>query len=115
MISDLSKVRIFVRPGFTDLRKAINGLSVMIAQEMDQDPLSGSLFLFCNKERRLLKILYWDLNGFCLWQKRLERHRFPWPQRVDEVLEIDYQKIVMLLQGVDFWNVHTKVEYKSVI
>lgn len=115
MIYDIQNARIFIKPGITDMRKAINGLSIIAQQDMNQDPFSGSLFLFCSKSRRLLKILYWDSNGFCLWLKRLEKHKFPWPQNNEEVLEIEYEKIVMLLKGIDFWNAHTKVEYKSVI
>jgi len=115
MLYDISKVRIFIRPGHTDLRKAINGLSVLIQEEMESDPFSGSLYVFCNKDKRLLKIIYWDKNGFCLWQKRLEKHKFPWPSTEEDVLEIDYEKIQMLLQGIDFWNAHTSLAYKSVM
>jgi transposase len=115
MIYDISKTRLFIKPGFTDMRKAINGLSIIAQEEMKLDPFSGSLFLFCGKSKRLLKILYWDKNGFCLWQKRLEKHRFPWPQRLEDCLEIDYDKIVMLLNGIDFWNAHEKLEYRSVV
>ena len=73
MILDFSRYRFFVRPGVTDLRKAINGLTVLVQNEMKNDPFSKSLFLFCNRQRKLLKIVYWDVNGFCLWQKRLEK------------------------------------------
>ena len=68
MILDFSRYRFFLRPGKTDLRKGINGLSVLIQNSMELDPFSSSLFLFCNGERKLLKIVYWDRNGFCLWQ-----------------------------------------------
>ena len=88
----MSNVKIFIRPGHTDLRKAINGLSILIQEEMECDPFSGSLYLFCSKNKRLLKIIYWDKNGFCLWQKRLEKHTFPWPKSEEDVLEIDYEK-----------------------
>jgi len=64
---DFSQTRIFLRPGFIDMRKAINGLSLMTEMEMGMDPFSGSLFLFCGKSRRILKAIYWDRNGFCLW------------------------------------------------
>ena len=67
MILDWEKVRVFVKPGATDMRKQINGLSIIVAEELAMDPLDGSLFLFCNKQRRILKIIYWDRNGFCLW------------------------------------------------
>lgn len=77
MFVNISAVTIYVRPGVTDMRKAINGLSMIASEQMEADPLSGSLFLFCNRYRRILKCLYWDRNGFCLWHKRLERDRFP--------------------------------------
>ena len=59
MIIDLETVNIYVRPGKTDMRKQINGLSILVAEELDLDPFSGALFLFCSKRRHLLKILYW--------------------------------------------------------
>jgi len=64
MIFDLSKARIFLRPGITDLRKAVNGLSVIVQEDIEQDPFSGSVFLFCNRGRKLLKAVYWDRTGF---------------------------------------------------
>ena len=74
MFIDWSAVRIFVRPGATDLRKQINGLAAMAQGEMAQDPFSGSLFVFCNKTRKNLKALYWDRSGFALWQNHLSSH-----------------------------------------
>ncbi len=59
-----------------DMRKSINGLSVLVADKLEISPLSGSLFVFYNKARDKIKILYSDRNGFCLWYKRLEKHRF---------------------------------------
>ena len=72
MFPDFSQIRIFLRPGNTDMRKAINSLTVLVSEDMQGDPLSGSLYLFCNKQRKNMKVLYWDRNGFCLWQKKLE-------------------------------------------
>ena len=66
---NLNNVRIFIKPGRTDMRKQINGLSSIVENEFKQDPISGSLFLFCGRDRKNLKIIYWDKNGFCLWQK----------------------------------------------
>ena len=63
MFVDWESVRVFVRPGATDLRKQINGLAVMAQTVMGGDPLSGHLYLFSNQERRLLKALYWDRTG----------------------------------------------------
>ena len=74
-----SSLKVFLAPGATDLRKSINGLSVLAASGLELDVLSGSLFVFCNRKRDLIKIVYWDRNGFCLWMKRLEKETFQWP------------------------------------
>ena len=114
MIFDLSKVRIFIRPGITDLRKAVNGLSAIVQEEMKHDPFSGSVYLFCNHERKLLKAIYWDRTGFWLSQKRLEKDKFPWPQDQDEAREITPEELQMLLAGIDFFKAHKEIYYKKV-
>jgi transposase len=115
MFLDGSSVRIFVRPGATDLRKQINGLAAMAQGEMSQDLFSGSLFVFCNKTRKILKVLYWDRTGFALWQKKLERHRFPWPKSEEAAKEIAVDQFRMVLDGIDFWNAHQKLSYSTVL
>ena len=100
--------------GITDMRKAINGLVVTVQDQMNGNPLSGNLFLFCNRERRIMKALYWDRNGFCLWQKKLEKHKFPWPSTETEALTITSEQLAMLLRGIDFWHEHTALEYTRV-
>ena len=114
MLLDLSAVEIYVRPGHTDMRKAINGLTIMVQDYMDQNPLSGSLYLFCNRQRRILKALYWDRNGFCLWQKKLEKHKFPWPMTEEDTRQISCEQLSLLLKGIDFWHEHTALEYSHV-
>ena len=57
--------------------KAVNGLSIIVTDDMELDPFAESLFIFCNRNKKLIKALYWDRNGFCLWQKRLEKDKFP--------------------------------------
>jgi len=114
MIIDFEKVAIYVKPGHTDMRKQINGLSVLVQEELEMDPFSGALFLFCNKRRHLLKALYWDRNGFWQMQKRLERDHFPWPMNRTEVEEIDFEKLKQLLSGIDFWEAHKELHYSSV-
>ena len=115
MTVDFDQVDIYVRPGSTDMRKQINGLSILVQEELCLDPFSGSLFLFCNRRRQVLKILYWDRSGFAMWQKRLEaRQRFPWPSCAGEAQRIDVQRLRLLLAGVDFWNAHRELSYRSV-
>jgi transposase len=115
MFVDWDRIRVFVRPGATDLRKQINGLAALAQTDMGQDPLSGHLYLFSNQDRRLLKALYWDKNGFCLWQKRLERDKFPWPHSEEAAREISVEQLRMVLGGIDFWNAHQNLSYRSVI
>jgi transposase len=87
----------------------------MAQGEMAQDPFSGSLFVFCNKTRKNLKALYWDRTGFCLWQKRLERHQFPWPKTEEAAKEIVVDQFRMVLEGIDFWNAHQTLSYTTVL
>jgi transposase len=114
MIIDLSKARIFLRPGITDMRKAVNGLSVIVQEEMKHDPFSGSVYLFCNRERKLLKAVYWDKSGFKKKKKRLEKDKFPWPQDASEARELTVEQLQMLLVGIDFFKAHKELFYKKV-
>ena len=114
MIIDLSNVRIFIRPGSTDLRKGINGLTAIVQMVMKQDPFSGSVYMFCNRGRRLLKAVYWDKSGFWLSQKRLEEEQFPWPKDGNEVRELTVEQLRMLLAGIDFFRAHRELYYKTV-
>ena len=114
MMFDASKARIFIRPGYTDLRKATNGLSAMVEQQMAGEPFSGNVYLFCNRERKLLKALWWERNGFWLSQKRLERDKFPWPETGEEAKELSAEELSMLLRGIDFFKAHQTLYYKNV-
>jgi transposase len=114
MIFDLNKTKIFIRPGVTDLRKAANGLSAIVQEEMKQDPFSGSVYLFCNSDKKLLKAVYWDRTGFWLSQKRLEKDKYPWPDSADEARELTAEELRMLLAGIDFFKAHKEVFYKKV-
>lgn len=112
---EIKDARILVRPGATDMRKAINGLVVIAEQQMGENPFGPALFVFCNAERRILKALYWDRNGFCLWTKRLEKHRFPWPRTSEEAKrEIDAERLRQLLAGIDFWSAHEELFFSAV-
>lgn len=116
MLSDaLNGARVFVRPGPTDMRKQINGLAVLVEEVLEADPFSHAVFLFCNRERRILKAIYWDRTGFALWMKRLEKHRFPWPADGKQARrEITREQLAQLLAGVDFWQAHQRLHYTKV-
>lgn len=93
-------VKVYLAPGVTDLRKSINGLSILVEAQMKLNPFSGYLFGFCNRKRTTIKLLYWDRNGFCLWMKRLEKDRFQWPRIGDNCLKITSQQLTWLLDGL---------------
>ena len=114
MTLDLSRVKIYIRPGSTDLRKAVNGLTVMIQESMQHDPFTGSVYLFCNRERKLIKVIWWDKTGFWLCQKRLEKAKFPWPENSEAIEELTREQLSMLLSGIDFWKAHKPAFYEKV-
>ena len=76
---DFEGAKLYVRPGATDLRKGVTGLLAIIENEMHLDAISKSVFFFCNKSHRQLKIIFWNKTGFWLAQKRLEMATWPWP------------------------------------
>jgi transposase len=115
MTIDLSKARIFIRPGYTDLRKAVNGLAGIIEGQMGGAPFSGNVYIFCNRERKLLKAVWWDRNGFWLSQKRLEQEKYPWPQDESEARELTAEQLKMLLEGIDFFKAHKTLYYKNIL
>ncbi len=83
------------------MRKAIKGLSIVVADYLDLNVFFGNFFVFCNRNRIFVKIRYWDRNGFCLWQKRFEKHRFSWPESEGEVLELSHRQLRWILDGLD--------------
>lgn len=117
MFTPSAGIKVYLAIGNTDMRKAINGLSILVEDSLSLDPFSGSLFVFTNRRRNILKVLYWDRNGFCLWQKRLEKHRFRWPEPGCEVVEIEGQELFFLLEGLDLSRIegHGRLSYTTVI
>jgi transposase len=100
-----------------DFRKAINGLALIVQEEMVLDPYSESLFVFINRARNRIKLLYWERNGFCLWHKRLEKHKFVWPLSHDRVtVSLTIQELNWLLDGFDIWRMppHERLFYDAV-
>ena len=93
-------VRVFLATGATDMRKSIDTLAILVAEQMALDPLSGHLFAFCNRKRDTVKILSWDRNGFCLWHKRLERDRFHWPDSASAARLFSVRELRWLLDGL---------------
>jgi transposase len=84
------------------MRKGFNGLSVLAQDTLKEDPFSGHLFVFRGKRGDLIKVLYWDGQGFCLFAKRLERGRFVWPITKAGVVTLTPAQLSMLLEGIDW-------------
>lgn len=107
MLSLPPSVRIFVARGAVDLRKSFDALSAVVREILRQDPLSGHLFVFLNRRRDRLKVLYWDRCGFCLFYKRLEKGRFA---ELD-VDEIGARELLCVLEGIELSTTRTRRWY----
>ena len=116
MIPADGAVQVYLALGSTDMRKSIDGLALLVSGQLNLNPLSGQLFAFSNRRRTMVKVLYWDRNGFCLWQKRLEQERFRWPQSRDEVLAVGRREFGWLLDGLELHQqrAHKLLEYSRI-
>jgi transposase len=96
----VDQVYVYLHP--VDFRKSINGLSALVELQMELDPFMPAMFVFCNRQRDKVKLLYWEHNGFVLWYKRLEKQRFTWPlAQGQQARELSPQLLSWLLDGVD--------------
>lgn len=97
--------KIFIHLDPIDMRNAINGLCAIVEEAQMGNLMEPHLFVFTGKRRHLIKILYFDKSGFCLWQKRLEAARFPWPKKPKQnVVTITPDQLSWLLEGYDVWK-----------
>jgi transposase len=102
MITLPSAVRIFLCTRSTDLRKSFDGLTGLVQECFGQDPLTGHLFLFLNRRRDRIKILYFDRDGLAIWYKRLEAGSYQMPQAAaQDGIELQPAQLAMLLSGID--------------
>ena len=105
-------VRIYLATGATDLRRSIDGLSALVRERFDLDPLSGHLFLFRNRRGDRVKILLWDQSGFWVLYKRLEQGTFAWPSDADDApVEMRHRDLLLLLSGVDLASTRRRLWY----
>ena len=112
----LSSIHLCMQP--VDFRKGINGLTALVESELELDLFTEQLFVFINRRRDKVKILYWERSGFCLWLKRLESERFKWPTILGgEVVTLTGQQLNWLLDGIDLRHVqpHPTLRYKSAL
>lgn len=115
MFSVPQQVKIFVALEPTDMRRGFNGLSGQVSETLQQDPLSGHLFLFRNRRKDRLKILYWDGDGYALFYKHLARGTFELPLRQDPKspsVEIRASELAMLLDGMELKGCRRRPRYE---
>mgnify|MGYP000879962740 FL=1 len=108
-----SDIKVWICNEATDMRKSIDGLSVMVVDSFNLQPGNGELFVFYNKYRDKLKILYWDNNGFVVWYKRVEKNKFIIPATLLKPLAINTKQLRWLLDGLDISKLkgHKSLEY----
>jgi transposase len=93
-------VRIWLCTKPTDMRKSFDGLTVLVKNQLDEDPLSGQLFVFINKRKTQMKILYFDRSGYCIWAKRLEQGQFNFQSNGHGKNELSPIQLQLLLEGI---------------
>ena len=102
MITLPANTQIWIAAGLTDLRRGFTGLSAIVQLKLEQDPFGGHVFVFRGRRGDLIKVLWWDGDGLCLFAKRVERGRFIWPQAESGTVSLTRAQLSMLLEGIDW-------------
>jgi transposase len=97
--------KIWIAAGVTDLRRGFDGLSAQVQNTLQQQPFSGHIFVFRGRRGDIVKLLWWDGDGLCLFAKRLERGRFIWPKVESGPVQLSRAQLSMLLEGIDWRRV----------
>ena len=96
------------------MRKSYGALSILAQCDFGADWKKSQVFVFTNKRRNLLKILYFDRTGFAVWMKRLEESKFPWPKSEDKVFEMSAKELNEILRGINIWSRHKEISIETV-
>ena len=116
MIALAPQIRVFLYRRPTDMRKSFHGLVALTESELKQDPLSGSLFVFLNRRRDRVKILYWGQSGFCIWYQQLQQgtYQLPSPTALDDqdTLEVTRSQLSLILEGIDLASVRQRPRFQ---
>lgn len=107
-----SNIRIWLYSQPTDMRKSFKGLSGLVRNVLEENPLSGSLFVFVNRRRTHIKILYFDGSGYCIWMKRLEQGCFQTPTDDYRSIELDRTTLTLMLDGIDLNSVKKRKRFQ---
>lgn len=117
MLSLPPSVRIFVARGVTDMRKSFDTLAALVIDIVDEDPMSGHLFLFVNRRRNRAKILWWDRSGYCLLAKRLEHGQFRIFDKASGKpggYEVSSSELALILDGIDLRSARRRVSHDQI-
>lgn len=110
--------RILIFRGQIDFRKRRRSLAAVVQELLEEDPFSKTLFVFFNRRKDCVRALYWDKTGFAMWEKELEKDKFPWPKKLEQSSSVvlETQQVEWLLEGVDIWklNPHQELNYSRV-
>ena len=109
MISFPAGTKVWLAAGKTDMRKGFDGLSALVQEKLKADPFSGQLFVFRGRRGDLVKMIWWDGQGMCLFYKRLERGRFVWPAANEGKVRLSPAQLSMLLEGIDWRMARTEL------
>lgn len=102
MIPVPSGLRVWLATGHTDMRKGFDGLAVLVQDHLRRDPFSGQAFVFRGRQGGLIKVLWWDGQGLCLFSKRLDKGRFVWPVTGGGAAALTPAQLAMLLEAIDW-------------
>lgn len=105
-------VKVFVYREAADMRCSFSGLSVLVESVLGEDPLSGQLFVFVNRKRDYVKVLYWEQSGYCLWCKRLEAGTYRLPENLGEKIELGMTELSMMLEGFELSKYQKRKRYE---
>ena len=113
MINFSSEILLHSKP--VDMRKSIDGLSILISEVLDFNPTDEIIFVFYNKLKDKIKILWWNVNGFCLFYKRVEKQKFKIPLQLNDILHLKPRELRWLLDGLDLSKIkaHKELKYKN--
>ena len=117
MIALASPLRVFLYRRATDMRKSFHGLIALTESALKQDPLSGSLFVFLNRRRDRIKILYWGQTGFCIWYQQLQQGTYQLPAEdaleAQEAVEVTRAQLSLILEGIDLASVRQRTRFQQ--
>jgi transposase len=117
MIALPAQIRVFLYRVPTDMRKSFHGLVALTESALEQDPLSGSLFVFFNRRRDRIKILYWGQTGFCIWYQQLQKGTYQLPDeqslKGQQTVEVTRAQLSLILDGIDLSSARQRTRFQS--